>query len=217
MTPSERIRPFPGAWPSRPCSLRRTPSRARIPGPSPLRSLYSVRNNRTSQPVRGSACSVRRQPVLFIAACSSGAHCHLSLLSLALFPSLPFICPVAGWQPSRQSATAPRYPAILPAPSGPGRRSARGNARRRCARSKHPWLGCRYAPRPGIRARGSGTTSSPATTRRSRSDLTARAPHPTHIRIAGAGRRSRGDRLAISAVKLTVPASPRDRARCLLI
>ena len=104
MTPSERTRPFPGAWPSRPCSLRRTPSRARIPGPSPLRSLYSVRSNRTSQPVRGSACSVRRQPVLFIAACSSGAHCHLSLLSLALFPSLPFICLAPGWQPSRQSA-----------------------------------------------------------------------------------------------------------------
>ncbi len=30
---------------------------------------------------RGSACSVRRQLVLFIAACSSGAHCSLSLLS----------------------------------------------------------------------------------------------------------------------------------------
>jgi hypothetical protein len=30
---------------------------------------------------RGSACSVRRQLVLFIAACSSGAHCNLSLLS----------------------------------------------------------------------------------------------------------------------------------------
>jgi hypothetical protein len=115
MTPSERTRPFPGAWPSRPCSLRRTPSRARIPGPSPLRSLYSVRNNRTSQPVRGSACSVRRQPVLFIAACSSGAHCHLSLLSLALFPSLPFIClSRAGSRPA-----SPRRPKIPRDPAGP--------------------------------------------------------------------------------------------------
>src|SRR6266446_1780308 len=105
--PSERTRPFPGAWPSRPCSLRRTPSRVRKPGPSPLRSLYSVRSNRTSQPVRGSACSVRRQPVLFIAACSSGAHCHLSLLSPALLPSMPSACPPAP-APSRFTENA--YP-----------------------------------------------------------------------------------------------------------
>ncbi len=39
MTPSERTRPSHRAWPSRPCSLPRTLSRARIPGPSPLRSL----------------------------------------------------------------------------------------------------------------------------------------------------------------------------------
>jgi hypothetical protein len=44
MTPSARTRPFPGAWPSRPCFPRRTLSRVRIPGPSPLRSLYSVRH-----------------------------------------------------------------------------------------------------------------------------------------------------------------------------
>ncbi len=43
MRRNEQIRPFPGAWPSRPCSLRRTPSRVRKPGPSPLRSLYSAR------------------------------------------------------------------------------------------------------------------------------------------------------------------------------
>ena len=35
---------------------------------------------------RGSACSVRRQPLLFIAACSSVAHRNLSLLSRALLP-----------------------------------------------------------------------------------------------------------------------------------
>jgi len=34
---------------------------------------------RASQPVRGSACSVRRQFLLFIAACSSSAHHNLSL------------------------------------------------------------------------------------------------------------------------------------------
>jgi hypothetical protein len=35
---------------------------------------------------RGSACSVRRQPLLFIAACSSVAHRNLSLLSRAVSP-----------------------------------------------------------------------------------------------------------------------------------
>jgi len=35
---------------------------------------------------RGSACSVRRQPLLFIAACSSVAHRNLSLLSRAMSP-----------------------------------------------------------------------------------------------------------------------------------
>ncbi len=201
MTPSERIRPFPGAWPLRPCSLRRTPSRVRKPGPSPLRSLYSVRSIRTSQPVRGSACSVRRQPVLFIAACSSGAHCHLSLLSPALLPSMPSVCPPCPG-PVPPGRDDPRYPAIMPVPSGPGKRSARGNARRRNARSRHSWLGCRYAPRPACRADGSGTTSFPACTTRSKSDLAARAPHPTHIRIAGSDRTGRGNRLAILLLSL---------------
>jgi hypothetical protein len=39
----------------------------------------SARQFRASQPVRGSACSVRRQFLLFIAACSSSAHYNLSL------------------------------------------------------------------------------------------------------------------------------------------
>jgi len=66
--------------------------------------------------------------------------------------------------------------------SGPSTRSARGNARRRCASSKHARLGCRYAPRPGCRAWGSGTMPSPATTRRSRLDFAARPLQPTHVR-----------------------------------
>jgi len=97
----------------------------------------------------------------------------------------------------------PRYSASLPVPTGPGSRSARANARRRCASSKHPRLGCRYAPRPGPRAGGSGTISFPAATRRSKSDLAARAPHPTQVRIAGARRAGCGYRMTIS-VKLTV-------------
>jgi len=44
---------------------------------------------RASQPIRGSACSVRRQLLLFIAACSSSAHYNLSL-SLR-----PILAPIA--------------------------------------------------------------------------------------------------------------------------
>jgi len=161
---------------------------------------------------RGSACSVRRQLLLFIAACSSVAHRNLSLLSPGrVAPALPFVRPSGSW-PGRPGPDSTRYSASLPVPNGPGRRSARANARRRCACSKHPWLGCRYAPRPGLRAGASGITSFPAATTRSKSDLAARTPHPTQVRIAGAGRACRGYRVAICA-KLTVPARLGHRAR----
>ena len=84
-----------------------------------------------------------------------------------------------------------RYEASGAALSGPVMRSARGNARRRCASSKHARLGCRYAPRPGCRAWGSGTMSPPATTRRSRLDFAARSLQPTQVRtgkLPGSGR-----------------------------
>jgi len=90
--------------------------------------------------------------------------------------------------PGAAGRACPRYSTTAPVPNVPDRRSARANARRRCAFSKHPWLGCRYAPRPGLRAGASGTISFPAATKRSKSDLTARAPQPTQVRIAGACR-----------------------------
>jgi hypothetical protein len=119
---------------------------------------------------RGRACSVRRQFVLFIAACSSGAHRKFSLLSSR---------PARGCSPDRYSVT-------LLAGKGAGRRRARENALRRWARSKHARLGCRYAPRPGCRAVMSGTICSPAATRRIKSCLAARAPHPMQVRTGAA-------------------------------
>ena len=98
-----------------------------------------------------------------------------------------------------------RYEASGAALSGPAARSARGNARRRCASSKHAWLGCRYAPRPGCRAWGSGTMTPPAATRRSRLDLAARSLHPTHVRtgkLPGAGC---SDRTTIPHISLPCP------------
>jgi hypothetical protein len=142
---------------------------------------------RTSQPERGSACSVRRQPPLFIAACSSGAHCK-SQPAFSGTSRSPCPCPgppsPGGSPPGYDFA---RYPASLSSRSVSRRRRARRIARRRWARAQHSWLGCRYAPRPGIRADGSGTISSPAATTRSKSDLATRAPHPTHVRITDLG------------------------------
>ena len=73
--------------------------------------------------------------------------------------------------------------------SGPSNRKARGNARRRSARSRHPDAGCRCAPLPDVLPRSSGTTveddpSTTATTR-SRSDFVARSRQPTHVRTGG--------------------------------
>jgi hypothetical protein len=137
---------------------------------------------------RGSACSVRRQLLLFIAACSSVAHRNLSLLSWTVLPRPCRSCRPSGSGPGSPGPDSARYSASLSVPSGPGSRNARANARRRCACSKHPRLGCRYAPRPGLRAGASGTISSPTATTRSKSDLAARTPHPTQVRTAGACR-----------------------------
>ncbi len=86
-------------------------------------------------------------------------------------------------RPSRTggTATARRCDRTRSTSSGPGTRSARGNADRRSARVRHSGAGCNHAPRPGSRRRGSGmTTPSTATTRR-RSSAGARVRHPTHV------------------------------------
>jgi hypothetical protein len=125
--------------------------------------------------------------------CCSSPHAHRSLIAISACspgPSCPgpAVRAARGAGPGSSGLDSARYSASLPVPSGPGTRSARANARRRCACSKHPWQGCRYAPRPGLRAGASGTTSFPAATTRSKSDLAARDPHPTQVRSAGACR-----------------------------
>jgi len=72
-------------------------------------------------------------------------------------------------------------------------RSARPNARRRTARSRHERTGCSHAPRPGRRCSGSGRTTvlpstpGPRTTRRSADRLSA-PRHPMHVRTGWPGR-----------------------------
>jgi hypothetical protein len=65
----------------------------------------------------------------------------------------------------------------------PWTRRARGNARRRSARSRQPTVGCRYAPRPGCRDRGSGRHRPSRAVTRSSSDLPARVRQPMHVRV----------------------------------
>jgi hypothetical protein len=106
-----------------------------------------------------------------------------------------------------------RYEASGAALSGPETRSARENARRRCASSKHARLGCRYAPRPGCRAWGSGTMPSPATTRRSRLDLAARSLQPTQVRTGKLPGSGSSDRTVIPHSSLPCHQAPGTRPR----
>jgi hypothetical protein len=195
MTPSEQIRPSPGAWPSRPCSLRRTPSRVRTPGPSPLRSLYSARHSGPASR-SGAACAPSG-----VSSCCSSPRAHRALIPV-LSPSLKHVLlppeflaryrapdhPDRGRvQQPRPVQVSARYLTSPPSASGPVTRSALGIARRRLARSKQSLLGCRYAPRPGLRAAGSATTSPSTATTRSKSDLAVRIPHPTQVLITDLG------------------------------
>jgi hypothetical protein len=125
--------------------------------------------------------------MVIIAACSSSAHQLLDLLSdryvflpyraaSSIADTVPADAVLADAVPARYSASGARL-------SDPATRSARGNTLRLRASSKHAGLRCRYAPRPGSRACGSGRMSSPTATKRSRLDLTARSLQPTHVRV----------------------------------
>jgi hypothetical protein len=75
-----------------------------------------------------------------------------------------------------------RYDRTRSTSSGPGARSARGNAERRSARERHSGTGCSHAPRPGSRRRGSGNRAPSTTTTRNRSSAGARVRQPTQVR-----------------------------------
>jgi hypothetical protein len=76
-----------------------------------------------------------------------------------------------------------------PVSSGPGTRSARGNAERRSARSRHSGAGCNHAPRPGSRRRGSGVSTPSTTTTRNRPSAFDRVRQPMQVRTGPAADR----------------------------
>jgi hypothetical protein len=105
MTPSEQIRPSPGAWPSRPCSLRRIPLRVRKPGPSPLRSLYSAR---ISGPVSRSGAAHAPSGV---SCCCSSPRAHRALIT-NLSLSLRQTCCRLNYSPAIARHRLARYSAL---------------------------------------------------------------------------------------------------------
>ncbi len=91
---------------------------------------------------RGSACSVRRQLVLFIAACSSGAHCNLSLLPPGAsgcrhrnsrIPGIRRPCRSAAWPAGEGPARMPCGAGLVPSMPGAdaGMHPAQAAARQR--------------------------------------------------------------------------------------
>ncbi len=123
-----------------------------------------------------------------------------------VFPCMRQTCSTASLFRRRQcyagDCAPQRYSASTARLSDPVVRSARGNALRRRASSRHAGSECRYAPRPGSRACGSGWITSPTATRRSRLDLTARSLQPTQVRITGIPGARRSARAVIPAVSL---------------
>ena len=148
-----------------------------------------------------------------VSSCCSSPCAHRALISFSIcfpyrFPLCPACFPsstvvnVAGSYVMPECSVRERYEASEASLSGPATRSARENARRRCASSKHAWLGCRYAPRPGCRAWGSGTMTFPAMTRRSRLDFAARSLQPTQVRTGNPPGSGSSDRTAIPHISL---------------
>ncbi len=208
MTLIERTRPFRRAWPSRPCSLRRTPSRARTPGLSPLRSLPRPglsgpvsRSGAAHAPSGVSTCCsspLAHRALITITACLSGEY-FAARTRPPCRPSVPLHR--AACEPPSETGTdvrhaCDRYLASPSSASVPVTRNALGNALRRLACSKQSSPGCKYAPLPGPRAAGSATSSPLTATTRSKSDLTARLLHPTHVRITDPDTTGDEDRIA---------------------
>ena len=123
---------------------------------------------------------------VLIAVCSSSAHRLLVLTCGSALRATLACCCQADTDNSQCDGPRPTYARTALRSSGPGTLSARGNARRRSARSRQAGSGCRCAARPGSRPCWSGTHVPSTITTRNRSDLAARTRHPTHVRTGAA-------------------------------
>ena len=104
--------------------------------------------------------------------------------------SLPVLSPGGSCTSAPLAALTCSITAVM---SGePVMRSARTNARRRIAASRHSCSGCSQAPRPGSFLAGSTVTAQwpfpPTATTRSSSTASSRFRQPTHVRTGPSGR-----------------------------
>ena len=110
----------------------------------------------------------------------AGGHAHSSELIECSFRFAPQPLKCGHFLVSDPASIHARTAAVSRAP---WTRRARGSARRRSARSRQPMVGCRYAPRPGCRNRGSGRHRPSRAVTRSRSVLSARVRQATQVRV----------------------------------
>ncbi len=161
-----------------------------------MTTLLSTPNSLASSYTRTLATSLllgpgcppdRRYFMGVLIAYSSSAHRNLDLLPTREVPDrtvfralcvLAVRCCSGRLQPACRSRN--RRTSVVS--NGPRPRKARGNARRRTARSRQTSVGCTYAPRPGSVPRGSGAHSPSISTMRSKSPLAVRSRHPRHVR-----------------------------------
>ncbi len=166
--------------------------------PNSLASSYT-RTLATSLLYRSGLPPDRRYFMGVLIAYSSSAHRNLDLLPTREVPDRTGSRAVL----VSYGVTRSTYRCSAAESNGPLALKARGNARRRTARSRQTVTGCTYAPRPGSVPRGSGTQASSSTTMRSSSLLAARSRHPTQVRSGQARACVRPD-----TIKSTSPHRP---------
>jgi hypothetical protein len=166
-----------------PCSLSRARTSLLVT-PSSFANSCTRALPATTSPSLEATAVVGAAPRVSYDAWSSGLHGVLMFFAT---------CSLAGV--SDTSALLPALTCSITADmSGePVMRSARANARRRIAASRHCRSGCNHAPRPGSFLAGSTVTAQspfpPTATTRSSSTASSRFRQPTHVRTGPPGRR----------------------------
>lgn len=169
-----------------PCSLRRA-STSLLVTPSSLANSCTRALPATTSPSLEASAVVGAAPRVSYDAWSSGLHGVLMFFAT---------CSVAGRSGGSALLTVPTYSITADTSGEPVMRSARPNARRRIAASRHCGVGCSHAPRPDSFLAGStvrvlrefpAPSTLPTATTRSSSTASSRFRHPTQVRTGPTG------------------------------
>jgi hypothetical protein len=163
-----------------PCSLSRARTSLLVT-PSSLANSCTRALPATTSPSLEASAVVGAAPRVSYDAWSSGLHGVLMFFATC---SLNRVVGCSDFSKCSTTAVVSGEPVI---------RSARANARRRIAASRHAGSGCSQAPRPGRFLAGSTVTAYPpfpsTATTRSSSTASSRFRQPTHVRTGPPGRR----------------------------